>query len=206
MGWFSNTKQKEEDKKEEAHKALLSLCPVCGENTFEKGTTFLCNGEETKVGDLRIVSEKEGDCSNRTGNETGFCHTCGGIVHGWIFDRPENVPGGAYHIKWLNRYFVGVQIEGQKASKANFGAAMGVKKGFQTIKESDMDKNMKFITCFYILVMMKENSLIDFGGKKDEAYNMLKMSRSIWTPAMGQQNSPHEKMKELLPKILPDFF
>jgi hypothetical protein len=218
MGWFSKTKQKAEPNIKKKIEPLTK-CPVCGEDTFVKVTTFVQYSEMKSIGDLKLLEENEADCNKYTGDQTGHCKKCGIVAHGWIVANSTSGSSNSYIIKHFNKAFLNAVTTTNK-EVGNGTMPNNIKTMSSLAVELRMDPffgvlKSDFAIGYYLLLMLIANGAIKLTDSFQQQYNLLLTVRDLLTPddyskipkKEGETLlNAHEKLRILLQNGLPQFF
>ncbi len=219
MGWFSRKKKEKEVKKKQpekkSEKKQLMECPVCGQQTFEQVTAYIYTEKHTTDNDIPIIAIKEQECKEQTGEQTGFCESCGGIVHGWVFADPENAVS-SFNIKDLNRMFFHLKSKMAAAQKAKQDILAVIPEVIAEAKNQLKNSDREFVAGYYLIIMLIENKYINLHPDFIKAYEGFKKSREIGVNAdllvkamlvkSGSMFETHQKVKEMFQKYSPQYF
>ena len=201
MGWFSREKKEKKTEKGKEKIESFTTCPVCGENIFVKVTTYLYDSEPETVGDAQIVKENEADCSKYTGEHTGYCRKCGGVVHGWLFAESVDVLN-PWVIKHFNHAFLyavtRMDKEVRSGKKANRLESLSCIVTELKEESSGLGQLADFAVGYYLLLMFVENNVIEF--KNPEQFTRL---RAVFKSSEAVM---HDYVKELMKNNFPQFF
>jgi len=195
MGWFKESKEPEKPKKKSKSP---EKCPVCGELSFQKATAYMTSTKKETNGQTIIYIEDK-DFHQFTGNDTGFCKTCGGIARGWIFANAEDVINELL-VKDYNSALRYVMVKLAQASKSGANETEALYEAVKEVKEvQEANANVKSHKGYYILLMLIENESLGLGGKARDAYTLLKAMRTM-------NKESHQQLRGMLEKICPQFF